>query len=141
MSYLDWENFVRISIQLWEQFYVEWLTNGQNILVVFYEDFTKENNLIPTIERMMKFMNFTIDTDRLNCVSKHRKGTFYQGAKCIRKNQEQGIENIEYIYSKKLTRWINSAIRKVQKAIKDRGLDGTHMHTYENANVKLKYCF
>ena len=50
MSFLDWENFVRISIQLWEQFYIEWLTNGQNILVVFYEAFTKENNLIPTIE-------------------------------------------------------------------------------------------
>ena len=140
MSFLDWENFVRISIQLWEQFYIEWLTNGQNILVVFYEAFTKENNLIPTIERMMKFMNFTLDKDRLDCVSKHRKGNFYQGAKCIGKAQEQGIEDNQYIYSKKLMRWINAAIRKVQKAIKDRGLDGTHMHTYENTNVELKYC-
>ena len=72
--------------------------------------------------------------------SKHRKGNFYQSAKCVGEPQKQGIENIQYIYSKKLTKWINSAIRKVQNAMKDRGLDGTHMHTYENTKVKLKYC-
>ena len=89
---------------------------------------------------MMQFMNFTIDNDRLDCVSKHRKGNFYQSAKCVGEPQKQGIENIQYIYSKKLTKWINSAIRKVQNAMKDRGLEGTHMHTYENTKVKLKYC-
>ena len=88
----------------------------------------------------MQFMNFTVDNDRLNCVSKHRKGTFYQAAKCVGKSQTQGIENIDYIYSNKLIRWINSAIRKVQNAMKDRGLDGSHMHSYVNTKVKLKYC-
>ena len=137
----DWNNFLHISIQLWEKFYIDWLSSGKNILVVFYEDLLKEDIFIPTIERMVRFMNFTIDKERLNCVSKHRKGKFFQGAKCIGKRRIQDNETFNgYIYSKKHIRWINSAIRKVKKAMEDRGLRGTHMDTYENTNIKLNYC-
>ena len=124
---------------MWENFYLEWLTKGQNILVVYYEDLVKTDSLMPTIRKMMTFMNFTIDEDRLNCVSKHgEKGSFYQAVKCVRKRPSD--ENIDYIYSKKHIKWINSAIRKVNRAIKDRGFDDTHLRTYENTNVKLNYC-
>ena len=119
---------------------MEWLTNGKNILVVFYEDFSKEDTFLPTIERMIKFMNFTIDKGRLECVAKHRKGKFYQGVKCIEKRDSSGNQNVDHIYSKKHVRWINSAIRKVKTAMKDRGLDGTKMNTYENTEIKLNYC-
>ena len=124
---------------MWENFYLEWLTKGQNILVVYYEDLVKTDSLMPTIRKMMTFMNFTIDEDRLNCVSKFGvKGNFYQAVRCVRKRPND--ENVDYIYSKKHVKWINSAIRKVNRAIKDRGFDDTHLRTYENTNVKLNYC-
>ena len=137
---LEWDNFVHILIQLWENLYLDWLTKGKNILVVFYEDFLEEETFIPTIERMVKFMNFTIDIGRLECVSKHRKGKFYQSVKCIQKRDQSENENVEYMYSKKHVRWINSAIRKVKNAMKDRGIDATKMNTYENTKIKLNYC-
>ena len=83
-----------------EKLYLDWLSNGKNIVVVFYEDLLKEDNLIPTIESMVGFMNFTLDKNRLNCVSKHRKGKFYQEAKCIGKSQIRDNENIKHIYKK-----------------------------------------
>ena len=138
--YLDWDNFVNISIQLWEQFYLEWLTNGENIMIIYYEDIIREDNLIPTIKKVTEFMNFTVQKERLDCVSKHRKGKFYQSAKCIPKTQKEAGEKDDFVYLKKHVKWINSAIRKVNKAIKNRGFDDSHLRTYENNNVKLTYC-
>ena len=119
---------------------MEWITNGKNILIVYYEEFRKKDNLIPTLERIVHFMNFTVPRDRLNCVSKHRKGKFYQNAKCVTKKQNPASQNNDYIYSKKHIKWINSAIRKVRKAIKRQGSDDTHLRAYENTNIKLSYC-
>ena len=61
LLFSDWNNFHHISIQSWEKLYLDWLSNGENIVVVFYEDLLKEDNLIPTIESMVRFMSFTVD--------------------------------------------------------------------------------
>ena len=109
-------------------------------MIIYYEDLTKKDNLIPTLEKIVKFMNFTVQKERLDCVSKYRKGKFYQNGKCIPKTQKQDCDEDGFIYSKKHVRWINSAIRKVNKAIKQRGFDNSHLQSYENINVKLPYC-
>ena len=109
-------------------------------MIVYYEDLIKPENLEPSIEKIVNFMNFTIQNERLSCVSKHRKGKFYQNGKCIQKEQKLLCDGIEFVYSKKQVKWINSAIRNVRKAMKKRGLDDSHLRTYENSNVKLNYC-
>ena len=33
-----WDGFVSAKIQQWEQFYIKWLEEGKNVLVVIYEN-------------------------------------------------------------------------------------------------------
>ena len=115
------------------------MTNGKQIMIVYYEDLVKKDNLEPSIKNIVTFMNFTIHDERLKCVSKHRKGRFYHDGKCIPKTQKQ-VCGDEFVYSKKQIKWINSAIRKVNIKIRERGFDDLHLKTYENTNVKLKFC-
>ena len=109
-------------------------------MIIYYEELTKKDNLETSILQITNFMNFTIQKERLSCVSKHRKGKFYQNQKCIPRAQKEICDRIEFIYSNKQIKFINSAIRKVRKAIRKRGLDDSHMRTYKDTNIKLTYC-
>ena len=110
-------------------------------MVIYYEDLIKKDNLKSSILQIVNFMNFTIQKERLSCVSKHRKGRFYDNQKCIPRAQKEICDSIEFIYSNKQMKSINSAIRKVRKAIKKRGLNDSQLRSYEDTNIKLTYCF
>ena len=118
---------------------MEWLINGNHILVIYYEELT-EGNLKPALEKIIQFMNFTTHKERLDCVSKHRKGNFYQHAKCIPNAKKDDQQNNKYVYSAKHVRWVNSAIRRVNNEIKRRGFDDSYLNSYENNNFPLTYC-
>lgn len=110
-------------------------------MVIYYEDLTKKDNLETYILQIANFMNFTIQKERLTCVLKHRKGKFYQNQKCIPRAEKEICDRMEFIYSNKQMKWINSAINKVRKAIRKRGLDDSHLQSYKDTNIKLTYCF
>ena len=118
----------------------EWLENGKHIVIIYYEELIQKDNLIPTLEKIVGFMNFKVPKERLSCVVKHQNGKFIQNGKCITKTQKRACEEDDFIYSKKHVRWINSAIRKVNKAIRNRGFDHSQLQAYENTNLKLPYC-
>ena len=86
-------------------------------MIIYYEELTKKDNLETSILQIANFMNFTIQKERLSCVSKHRKGKFYQNQKCIPRAQKELRDSIEFIYSNKQTKLINSAIHITYKSI------------------------
>ena len=70
-------------------------------MIIYYEELTKKDNLETSILQIANFMNFTIQKERLSCVSKHRKGKFYQNQKCIPREQKEICDRIEFMYSNK----------------------------------------
>ena len=85
-------------------------------------------------------MNSTIDEERLNCVMKHPEGVFHRKESCYDKNTKPKNIQTDFIYSNQQISLINLAIKQVNKAMRNRGLKSSHLTSYENTNVKLKYC-
>ena len=136
---LDWDNFVRITIQSWEEFYLDWLIEGKDIMMVYYEKL-KIDQLDSTLMDIASFLNHTIENKRLDCFIKHSRD-FERVENCIvtSEKERRNFKN-KYIYSKKHITWINSAIRAVSIEAKTRGFDSVHLLSYQNTNLKLKYC-
>ena len=137
----EWDNFVWYSIQSWEQFYLDWLTEASHIMLIYYEKL-QSDELRSTLTDTVSFMNMTINNNRLDCTIKHSNISFSQKEKCVKKEEiKQKCQENENIYSRKHIIWINSKIRTVRSKVKKRGLDSSYMKNYENTIVKLRYCF
>ena len=97
----DWDKFVRITIQLWEQFYVQWLLEGKDVKMVYYEKLGTDQ-LESTLKKMASFMNHTIEKDRFKCFVKHLN-EYQHKKKCIGHSikEERKFENMN-IYSKNI---------------------------------------
>ena len=90
---------------------------------------------------MVSFVNMTAERKRVDCAIKHSEGRFPRKDKCIKREEiKPKCNDGETIYSRKHVLWINSAIRTVESKVFKHGLDFSHMKTYENTVVKLKYC-
>ena len=140
MFAIDWDNFVWIAIRSWEQFYLDWLTEGRELMLIYYEKLISDE-LKSTLVDTILSMNLTIDSERLECAIKHSEGIFPRIEKCLSKeSKKQKCNENEYIYSRKHIMWVNAAIRKVRRKVKKRGLDTSSISKYENTNIKLKYC-
>ena len=118
---------------------MDWLIKGRNILMVYYEKL-KTDQLKSTLTGIASFLNHTIDNKRMECLLKHSRD-LQRNKKCITTFEKERInfEN-KYIYSRKHIRWINSAIKAVSRKVKSRGFDSSHLLSYQNTNVKLRYC-
>ena len=136
----EWDNFVWYSIQSWEQFYLDWLTEASHIMLIYYEKL-QSDELRSTLTDTVSFMNMTINNNRLDCTIKHSNISFSQKEKCVKKEEiKLKCQENENIYSRKHFIWINSKIRTVRSKVKKRGLDSSYMKNYENTIVKLRYC-
>ena len=118
---------------------MDWIIEGKNVMMLYYEKLESEQ-LNSTLTQIASFLNHTVDNKRADCFIKHLRDS-QRREKCIitsEKNQ-RSFEN-KYIYSRKHIIWINSAIRTVSKAAKNRDFDSLHLLSYQNTNLKLKYC-
>ena len=140
IPFSDWDNFVLSSIQLWKNYYLNWIGEGNQILIVYYDDLKSPEKLKASLKNIITFMNFTIDEERLDCVLKHPEGVFHRKESCYDRNTKPKNIQTDFIYSNQQISLINSAIKQVNKAMRNRGLKSSHLPSYENTNVKLKYC-
>ena len=109
-------------------------------MMVYYEKL-KTDELDSTLMDIASFLNHTIEHKRLDCFIKHSRD-FERNEKCIvMSEKERSSFQSKYIYSKKHIIWINSAIRTISREAKIRGFDSLHLLSYQNSNLKLKYCF
>lgn len=69
----DWEEFVSLETASWLDLAMNWVKEGQ-VLVVHYEQV--KTNLVPEMKRILKFLGVTVNKDRLDCLLKHRNGFF-----------------------------------------------------------------
>ena len=151
---LGWDSSIHSSIQLWEDFYIQWIARGTNTLVVYYESMVSDS-LESRLKNITKFLNFQWNKHRLGCILKNMgkpqlndnclpKGLFNITSEqfiSYSKNCGTTTEKCTFrIYAKKHTIWINSAIRNVQGAIEIYGLEPSIMSKYKNKNVLISVC-
>ena len=149
----DWDRFVHSIIQHWEYFYIRWITNAKNILVIYFDDLTSgltENAL----KKAIQFLNFQVHEHRLNCVLQHREDNFKEETAFLNRNVlEPRYTNFRAtntcisnelhtfnMYTKTHVVWINSAIRNIKHELKKRGFDASRLSDYENSNLKINIC-
>ena len=152
--FIGWDSFIHSSIQLWEEFYIQWIVRGTNKLVVYYDSLVSDS-LENTLKTIAKFLHFQWNEHRFGCIQKHN-GNPQSNPNCLSKgllnitskqfisyatNCWTATENCTFnIYAKKHIIWINSAIRNVQRAIEIHGLDPSIMSKYKNKNVLVSVC-
>ena len=159
--YLVWDGFVSAKIQQWEQFYIKWIEEGKNVLVVVYEQL-KTRLLRKSLGDISKFLNFTINGHRLQCTILQSEGIFHRKEKCIEakfrgsrnidgtKMNKAGTEYLIFenenqsltkdIFSSDNRLKIDAAIDNVNQAIINRGLNSLPVDEYRNTTIKLRLC-
>ena len=151
---LGWDSSIHSSIQLWEDFYIQWIARGTNTLVVYYESMVSDS-LESRLKNITKFLNLQWNKHRLRCILKHM-GKAQLNDNCLpkgllnitskqfisySKNCETTTEKCTFsIYATKHVIWINSAISNVQRAIETSGLKPSIMSKYKNKNVIISVC-
>ena len=152
---IGWDSFIHSSIQIWEYFYIQWIRHGKNTLVVFYDSLASDS-FEDTLKTITKFLNFQWSKHRLGCILKYDNHPFQTNDTCLPKghlditskhvnsyltNCKTSREKCQFhIYTKKHIIWINSAIRNVQREIRDHGIDASLMSNYKDKNISLSIC-
>ena len=154
MYIAGWDHFVSNKIQMWEQFYLKWLEEGNDVMIVVFEHLTK-GLLNETLKEIFTFLNFAFDEERLKCTIKHSEGRFHRKEKCIRKRlpvrkknvaKENNIysgsnqNNTNDIFTEQQKLKINLAIQNVNDAIIKRSLNPLPLSNYKNTVIRLNVC-
>ena len=149
----DWDLFIHRSIQHWEHFYIQWISNPTKILVVYFDDLASERTE-NTLKSAITFLNLKINEDRLNCVLQHNEDTYRKQSDFLNKNilyanttnfraTNSCILNEIYsfnMYTNTHVVWINSAIRRVKHELQKRGFEASRLSNYENTNLQINIC-
>ena len=147
---------------MWEEFHLTWLEEGNDIMIIIFEQLTKIDFLNQTLEQISEFLNFEFDENRLSCTVKHSEGRFHRKQKCIRRkrlpanrvinvankdiipssefNNSIGNDTANDIFTNQQKGKINLAIRNVNEAINKRGLTPLPLSDYENTVIRLNLC-
>ena len=153
--FLDWDSFVHSSVQSWEDFYIQWIKNGKDTLVIYYDSLSIDL-LENTLKNITQFLHLQWNDDRVRCTFKHINNELQKNNTCFPKGHLD-IKSMEFmshstncgtssvnckfnIYTKRHIIWINSAIENVQREIEKRGLDSSLMSNYKNTNISLSIC-
>ena len=64
---IDWESFIHISIQHWDNFYMWWIREGKNIFVIYPNSFF-DGMAKDTLKKLAHYTNFEWNETRLNCI-------------------------------------------------------------------------
>lgn len=144
----DWSEFVRVTIQMWEDYYMKWITMGKRILLIHFENLGDSDSLKYTLKSVSKFLNVEFDEGRFNCISKHPFKKFKREKKCLRNNTNDkaldtpsvdSYKNMD-VFNDKHKVWIDSAIGTIRKAMHRRGVSSNTIQKYKNSSVKFNLC-
>ena len=150
--FLDWDSFVHSSVQSWEDFYIQWIKNGKDTLLIYYDSLSSDL-LENTLKNITRFLHLQWNDHRVRCTFKHSNNKRQKHNTCFPKghldiNSKEfmshstncGTSSEFNIYTQRHMIWINSAIENVQREIEKRGLDSSLMPNYKNTNVSLSIC-
>ena len=145
---LGWDRFVQTSSKAWNDFYIQWMKNAKDVLLISYEDLMDDCKLKDILKNISNFLDFEVSSRRLACTIKYRKGMFQRNKICYE------LEDLEYIPDTKLSftkstfsvftekhrSLINSAIRNVSNQMANSGYSCSPISEYVDTKVYIDIC-
>lgn len=120
-----WNHFVSVKIRHWEYFYTDWIKSKEaKILVVHFENLI--DNLEWNLLRILDFLDFESDQQRLQCVLRNAEGQFHRRAKNSTMSQTSDDP-----YNDSQKKLIREAVRRVDQALKMSSMEAIPIHKYE----------
>ncbi|XP_077866673.1 sialate:O-sulfotransferase 1-like [Saccoglossus kowalevskii] len=116
-----WLEIATKKLPGWGKVISEWYSTKHPFMVVHYEDLVKSP--IPSVKRMLKFMNFTLTTERYKCLQKNIEGDFHR----------QHPEKFQFDpFTNELHELINNAIRVANVKLISRNVSPVHAPAYNS---------
>ncbi|XP_070539287.1 sialate:O-sulfotransferase 1-like isoform X2 [Ptychodera flava] len=72
----EWFSVLEWQVHLYERFVNNWIGIGKPILVVHYENIKED--AVRELRRVVKFLNLTVDNERLECVRGNIEGNYHR---------------------------------------------------------------
>ncbi len=101
--------FATAELSLWKSLALDYLTLVPDLLVIFYEKVLEDPEF--EMRRMLKFLKFPIDEDRLGCMRKHPLNRHKRDKKRVRVEDLICPEAIAI--AKEVTQSVDDAIREL----------------------------
>ena len=114
------------KIEHWKNFYVDWLTTTDrpsSILIVHYENIVSDLEL--TSRRILKFLNFEADENRIQCLLRSSEGK-------MKRKHIKSREGDPYTPNQR--KRIRNAIQIVDGMLRHYGKETLPLHKYELMN-------
>ncbi|XP_070082591.1 sialate:O-sulfotransferase 1 isoform X1 [Equus caballus] len=109
----EWPDFVNSYASWWSSHVLDWLRYGKRLLVVHYEEL--RHSLVPTLRKMVGFLNVSVSEERLLCVENNKEGSFRRHGR--RPHDPEP-------FTPEMKDLINGYIRTVDKALRDHNWAG-----------------
>ncbi|XP_070577950.1 sialate:O-sulfotransferase 1-like [Ptychodera flava] len=106
----EWFSVLEWQVHLYERFVNNWIGIGKPILVVHYENIKED--AVRELRRVVKFLNLTVDNERLECVRGNIEGNYhrkYSDKSQLYRDVLRRLSNVTHRWSWKefLTSWSN----------------------------------
>ena len=72
----QFSQFVMHGISRWREIIQDWLSLGQEIYLIFYENLRDEP--VEEIRKLLIYLNIPVNEGRLDCIRRHSSGSFHR---------------------------------------------------------------
>ncbi|XP_071502455.1 WSCD family member AAEL009094-like [Diadema antillarum] len=109
-----WDKFIQSASISWEDRITSWLPRN-NVRVLFYEDL--KSDLRNQIIQLLRFLDFPVDHDRLDCMEAHPEGDFHRKAKYLGGNDPTTFD----LFSDRHREIIDEHVKRASDALRKYG--------------------
>ncbi|XP_042869946.1 uncharacterized protein LOC122251829 [Penaeus japonicus] len=119
-----WAEFVSLKIQLWRDFYVDWLSTSkpENIHIIHYEHLKK--NPVEEMRKVIQYLKLPENNDRLDCLGQHTDGLF-------KRKPSKNVPLDLNPFTRELKDLIYAAIDDLNNVLRETGKDQLPLEIYE----------
>jgi len=121
-----WEKFVEIEVNDWLDMALNWtsVASPHSLLVVHYENVQKD--IRSEIRKITSFLGMTEDTERLNCLLKHKNGYF--------KRDQPKLLETKLPFNQNLRNKIDMIILEINRILISKGFERMPLDSYAMYN-------
>eukprot|EP00095_Tigriopus_kingsejongensis_P004283 maker-scaffold2020_size22516-snap-gene-0.5 protein:Tk04283 transcript:maker-scaffold2020_size22516-snap-gene-0.5-mRNA-1 annotation:"wsc domain-containing protein 1" len=119
-----WDEFVRIKIASWENFYLDWLheAKSDDLFVIHFE--TLQGQLKGSLRAVIQFLGLELDPERLECTVKNNEGNFHRKPSASKQQRENPFSSQQMVL-------IHESIQRVNQALFEKRKPQMPLQLYE----------
>lgn len=121
---IGWAEFVSLKIQLWKDFYMDWLMHSkpEDIHIIHYEHL--KQNPVEEMRKVIQYLKLVENSDRLYCLGQHTDGLF-------KRKPSKNVPLDLNPYTRELKDLIYEAIDELNNVLQEKGKEQLPLDIYE----------